>query len=184
MKKTIGKIMTAITMTAMLTAMNASAAARPRLLKYDINKDGAINAIDASIALSEYAQTATGKAPTLSQTEIYIADCDGNKIINAVDASNILQIYAENSITKEKKPDTFITFDLTVYIGNDIADMGEYDSYEAAMDYINADKMRRKSDWEAGKTVWQNGKYIITLSGITYSKPMKGYSYQIYIEKF
>lgn len=184
MKKTIGKIMTATTMTAMLTVMNASAAARPRLLKYDINKDGAINAIDASIVLSEYAQTATGKAPTFSQTEIYIADCDGNKIINAVDASNILQIYAENSTAEEKMPDTFITFDLAVYVGNDIADTGEYDSYEAAMEYIEADKATRKNDWKMGKSTWQNGKYIITLSGVTYSTPMKSYSYQIYIEKF
>ena len=183
MKKTIGKIMTAITMTAMLTAMNASAA-RTELLKYDINKDGAINAVDASIALTEYAQTATGNAPTLSKTEIYIADCDGNEIINAIDASNILQIYTENSTAKDKKPVTTISFDLTVYIGNEIAYMAEVDSYEAAMEYIETDRAARKSDWETGKTTWQNGKYIITLSSITYSKPAKGGSYAVYIEKF
>lgn len=184
MKKTIGKIMTAITMTAMLTAMNASAAACPRLLKYDINKDGAINAIDASVALSEYAQTATGKAPTLSQTEIYIADCDGNKIINAIDASNILQIYAENSTAEGKKPITTISFSYVVYVENEIVDMAEVDSYESAIDLINADKVARKNEWETERTMWQNGKYVVTLSSTTHSKPATGCSYSVYIEEF
>lgn len=63
----------------------------------DVDADGYVNAVDASLVLTEYAKTATGNPSTLTFYERTAADynCDG--AINALDASLILTEYAENA---------------------------------------------------------------------------------------
>lgn len=63
----------------------------------DVNFDGKINAVDASLVLSQYAAIATTGESTFNILEKTVADADGNTIINAVDASFILGYYAYTS---------------------------------------------------------------------------------------
>ena len=63
----------------------------------DANGDGAINAVDASITLSNYARYATTKdKPT--EYELTTQDVNGDGFVNAVDASTILSYYAYTSV--------------------------------------------------------------------------------------
>ena len=63
----------------------------------DANGDGAINAVDASITLSNYARYATTKdKPT--EYELATQDVNGDGFVNAVDASTILSYYAYTSV--------------------------------------------------------------------------------------
>lgn len=64
----------------------------------DVNNDGAVNAVDASIVLGYYAAISTGKQGELTEEQAKTGDIDGNGVLNAVDASMILEIYALNSI--------------------------------------------------------------------------------------
>ncbi len=70
----------------------------------DIDLDGAVNALDASLALTEYAAAATGKASGFGILENYCADTDADGNINALDASYILSYY---SYTATGGEDTF-----------------------------------------------------------------------------
>lgn len=63
----------------------------------DITGDRYINAVDASIILSEYANIATGTDTTLSDKQQNVADVDSNGSIDAVDASKVLSYYAFTS---------------------------------------------------------------------------------------
>ena len=67
----------------------------------DVNFDGNVNAIDASIVLAYYAEISTGKEGSISPEQISAANIDGNSKIDAVDASNILAYYAYASTTKD-----------------------------------------------------------------------------------
>ncbi|MBQ8296248.1 MAG: hypothetical protein IJX77_00515 [Ruminococcus sp.] len=60
----------------------------------DADNDGNINALDASLVLTAYANTATGKETGLTQLQELAADADGNGRIDAIDASEILGYYA------------------------------------------------------------------------------------------
>ena len=60
----------------------------------DVNLDGAINALDASLVLTEYAASSTGQASTLDDTAKSNADINSDGAINALDASYILSYYA------------------------------------------------------------------------------------------
>ena len=60
----------------------------------DVNADGAINAIDASIVLTEYGQLSTNQPTTLTVTQSQAADVNKDDTINAIDASYILAYYA------------------------------------------------------------------------------------------
>lgn len=63
----------------------------------DINKDGFINASDASMALSEYAAQSTGKESVLTDEEKAAADVNSDGHINSSDASAILAYYSAAS---------------------------------------------------------------------------------------
>ena len=63
----------------------------------DINSDSAINAVDASEILSEYARVSTNQAPKFTEAQKKAADVDNNGAINAVDASQVLSYYAYKS---------------------------------------------------------------------------------------
>ena len=64
----------------------------------DVNCDGAVNAVDASMVLTYYALTSTGNIGQLTEAQVRIGDMDESGRLNAVDASMILEIYAYNSI--------------------------------------------------------------------------------------
>ena len=56
----------------------------------DVNGDGAINTVDASMALQYYVDATENP---LDATQLLAADIDGNGVINTVDASMILRHY-------------------------------------------------------------------------------------------
>lgn len=60
----------------------------------DLDGDGAVNALDASLVLMEYAAKATGKDPVLTSQQKLIADINNDGNIDALDASDILRYYA------------------------------------------------------------------------------------------
>ena len=71
----------------------------------DPNGDGAINAVDASIMLSNYARYATS-ADKPTAEELAAGDVDKNGAVNAVDASNVLSFYAYQSTSNADKNKT------------------------------------------------------------------------------
>lgn len=62
------------------------------ILKGDVNFDGKITAVDASLVLTEIANIAAG-APTFTPEQFEAADMDGDGKLTAADASAILHIY-------------------------------------------------------------------------------------------
>ena len=77
----------------------------------DVNFDGDVNAIDASMVLAYYAEISTDKEGSFSPEQISAADMDGNSTINAVDASDILAYYAFISVGDNPPltPEEFMT---------------------------------------------------------------------------
>lgn len=69
-------------------------------LKGDVNSDGYVDAVDASIVLKHYAAVSTEAEPVIPVEQRRTADLDNNGFIDAVDASVILRIYTENSVTE------------------------------------------------------------------------------------
>jgi hypothetical protein len=67
------------------------------LEKGDVNGDKAINAIDASEVLTEYANVSSGRGSHFSAAQKTAADMNTNGTADAVDASIILGIYATNA---------------------------------------------------------------------------------------
>ena len=68
----------------------------------DVNDDGKLNAVDASIVLTYYAMTSTNQNGDFTEAQKKAADLDNNGDVNAVDASYILSYYAYTSTTKEE----------------------------------------------------------------------------------
>lgn len=66
----------------------------------DVDNKGKINAVDASMVLTYYANISTNKDGGLDEKQKLAANADKNDIINAVDASHILSYYAYTSTTK------------------------------------------------------------------------------------
>lgn len=67
--------------------------------KGDVNLDGYVDAVDASMVLSYYAMVSTGKEGEFTDIQKAVADMDDNGIIDAVDASDILAVYAKLSVS-------------------------------------------------------------------------------------
>ena len=59
--------------------------------KGDVNRDGAINSIDASMVIDIYKSN-----NTITQEELNIADMNNDQSINSVDASMIIDMYKNN----------------------------------------------------------------------------------------
>ena len=68
-----------------------------KLEKGDINGDKAVNSIDASEVLTEYASVSSGRGSRFSASQVTAAVLSGNGDVDAVDASMILGIYAKNA---------------------------------------------------------------------------------------
>ena len=64
----------------------------------DVNRDGLIDASDASEVLLEYARIATGAEPALSK---FLADVNGDGRVDSADASLILAYYTNNAVGEE-----------------------------------------------------------------------------------
>ncbi|MBD5159050.1 MAG: hypothetical protein HDT23_02235 [Ruminococcus sp.] len=65
--------------------------------KGDINDDGLIDAVDATLVLEHYASMSTEKTGTIAEDKLFCADYNGDGLIDAVDATAILMYYAEMS---------------------------------------------------------------------------------------
>ena len=65
----------------------------------DVNEDGFIDAVDASLVFRHYSAVSAGNSPVIPDEKLYLADMDKNDVVDAVDASSILKIYAQRSIT-------------------------------------------------------------------------------------
>lgn len=63
-------------------------------MKGDVNGDYAVNAIDASLVLQNYAYAATNPPFEQMESFVWAADVNSDGNVNAVDASKILQYYA------------------------------------------------------------------------------------------
>ena len=68
----------------------------------DVDNNKAVDAVDASTVLTDYALTSTNKKSEFTEAQKKAADVDANGAINAVDASYILEYYAYTATTKEK----------------------------------------------------------------------------------
>lgn len=73
--------------------------AEGHLEKGDVNSDGDVNAVDASLVLAEYAATSSDNPGRFTGDANTAADWNGDGDINAVDASAILAFYAASSVT-------------------------------------------------------------------------------------
>ena len=63
----------------------------------DVNSDGKLDAVDASLVLAEYANSMSGTGGRFSQLQRAKADVSFDSVVDAVDASRILSMYAKNS---------------------------------------------------------------------------------------
>ncbi|MDE5835282.1 MAG: hypothetical protein K2H26_07170, partial [Ruminococcus sp.] len=64
--------------------------------KGDVNCDGFINAVDATLVLESYSANSTGNLSYIGKT---LGDYNGDGMVDAVDATGILIKYAELSTT-------------------------------------------------------------------------------------
>lgn len=60
----------------------------------DINSDGLVDAVDASLILAEYARLSTGSDYSFSENQIAVADANSDGLIDAVDATSVLVYYS------------------------------------------------------------------------------------------
>ena len=60
----------------------------------DVNDDGLVDAVDASMVLAEYARLSTNQSGTFTEKQKLAANVNADSTIDAVDASNILAYYA------------------------------------------------------------------------------------------
>lgn len=96
MKKALGIFITAAILAAAFP-FDKVKADNPGTLMKDVNFDGVINAVDASMVLAEYAKTSAGNEPTFTKTQVYVSDTDYDGQVTAVDASRILKTYSLES---------------------------------------------------------------------------------------
>ena len=83
---------------------------QPDYVLGDVNKDGKINAVDASSVLAYYARTSTNQEGGYDDAQQLAADVNHDGVINAVDASNILSYYAYSSSTSDAEVKTMEEF--------------------------------------------------------------------------
>lgn len=60
----------------------------------DVNFDGEVNAVDASLILAEYARISTNQPAAFTEKQFAAGEVDGNGIIDAADASLVLVYYS------------------------------------------------------------------------------------------
>lgn len=88
--------------------------------KGDVNFDGLINAVDASLVLTEIANIAAG-TPTFTQDQFIAADMDDSGTLTSSDASAILAIYTGE---QQAPPDVQVNTDLLLYTNGEQLTIG------------------------------------------------------------
>lgn len=63
----------------------------------DSDRDGLVNAVDATSVLAEYARLSTGKPAQFSEKQNLAVDTNRDKLVDSVDATSILRYYAHLS---------------------------------------------------------------------------------------
>ena len=105
-KKTTTTSTTSTTTTSTITNITTTTTTAPvKPVTYtlgDVNRDGEINAVDASSVLAYYARISTNQEGGYDEEQELAADVNHDGDINAVDASNILAYYAYTATTKEE----------------------------------------------------------------------------------
>lgn len=81
------------------------------ILKGDVNFDGLIDAVDASLVLAEISRIAAGEPETFTPEQKIAADVNDDGLIDAVDASLILQLAAEQATTGDEDIAQYVTID-------------------------------------------------------------------------
>ncbi|WP_295074157.1 dockerin type I domain-containing protein, partial [Ruminococcus sp.] len=76
----------------------------------DVNANGIVDAVDASLVLQYYAKISTGGDGGFTEEQKLAANVTGDAIIDAVDAAKILSYYAYVSTVKEGTPKTMEEF--------------------------------------------------------------------------
>ena len=91
----------------------------------DVNKDGRVDAVDASHVLSLYSKLVTNESLTAEEKDqLTRADMNDDGYVNSIDASLILKYYANASTSwTPSRQEKIIACDLT---GNKIVDMMDY----------------------------------------------------------
>ena len=179
MKKTIRKALIALATTSMLVPTIANAEyLYPYRIRYDANNDKLINAIDASIVLSEYAATSTNKPSSFTETEKYLVDTNYDGAINAVDASEILSLYAYNATSKEPKFQEIVSYTVQITY-KDRFESETFDNYEDCLKWITDKKAENEKRW---LTEMREYGYVYSISRYHKTKPIGGGSVEIYKE--
>lgn len=176
MKKIIGIILSIIMIACVVVEMSADAAKKYNIvgiLKGDINLDGKIDAIDASMVLSEYAAISSGKDSTLTTTQRYQADMNNDRSVDAVDASRILAVYAYNATHDDQFTITTVWFAAEYRDVNGVVqltpDPCTYEECEAAI-----------AQYESENPTTGNYQYSITRVTFAYGEYVDGVHWTIY----
>ena len=139
MKKIIN-IMAALAATAMCAVpTTTNSANKIGILKFDINSDGVVDSVDASIALKEYTALSCDRPTTFTNTQKYVADANGDQKIDSIDASRILRVYAANS-AGNGIPAIHIGFVPTIKRQNSLTSYPAKNDYDEAFEFLMAEK--------------------------------------------
>ena len=107
MKNTIAKITCSVFSSSVLLISSAAQAFAAYTFG-DVNNNGYVDAVDASLILSEYANNATHKGGTFTEEQRKAADVNHDNYVDAVDASYILAYYAYRSTSGTLDLETFV----------------------------------------------------------------------------
>lgn len=92
--KKLTSIITTLTIYLISIVMPVTSYAEENLSKGDINGDGLVDAVDASLILTEYATLSTNGASTFSNLQKVMADINKDGFTDACDSSLILAFYS------------------------------------------------------------------------------------------
>lgn len=93
------------------------------ILMGDVNEDGKVDSVDASLVMQEYVRIQTGEEPTFTERQKIAADMNGDGVIDNVDVGLIMQAYIDqqtNGGSSDNVPDKQVTIDVngeTLIIG-------------------------------------------------------------------
>lgn len=141
------KIIAMAATAAMVATTMMSITSGAESIKGDINYDGYIDSVDASMVLAEYANTSVGKSGTLTETQKYLADTNRDGEITPEDASKIMSVYAYNSTHEDAYPVTEVVFCAYGQPYGKEEFFGEFNSYEDAL----AEMKKRDAEGDYGK---------------------------------
>lgn len=186
MKKIIGVILGIIMIICVAVEMSADAAQKFKIVGYvkgDVNLDGKIDSVDASMVLWEYVNVSTGKGRTMSLTQHFIADVNSDNTVDSADASIIFDIYV-NTTTGNNIPKTNTVWFQSQFKANGktVNLTATPTTYEECMAAIEAHKLEKGYDSSYQYSVWatytEYGDYISSATTTVYRETEKGIEYQ------